>query len=89
MAQWLALQCSAKAIQDIFPGRQNIYLLFNSDIVDFLFKTSGGRDRRPNFVIFVCGGGVEQKVLFRAGCFPGFIQGWGTQGESKISSFSF
>ena len=28
-------------------------LLLNPDIVNLLLKTSGGRDRRPNFVIFV------------------------------------
>ena len=28
-------------------------LLPNSDIVNFLLKTNEGRDRRPNFVIFV------------------------------------
>ena len=38
------------------------------------------------------GGEVEQKVSFRASCnrifcVPSFIQGWGTQGESKISFF--
>ena len=32
---------------------QNIYLLFNSDIVDFLFKINERRNRRPKFVIFV------------------------------------
>ena len=29
-------------IQDRSLGGQNIYLVFNSDIVDFLFKTNGG-----------------------------------------------
>ena len=65
--------------------RQNINLLFNSDIVNYLLKTNGGRDKRPNLFFllllllllfyslerFKCrwvdGGGVEQKVLFRAG----------------------
>ena len=28
-------------------------LLFNSDIGNLLIKANGGRDRRPNFVIFV------------------------------------
>ena len=40
---------------------------------------------------WVGGGGVKQ-VLFKAGrncifCIPDFIQGWRTQGESKISPF--
>ena len=51
-------------------------LLPNSDIVNFLLKTNEGRDRRPNFVIFVVflcsncrqvgGGSLGQKVLLRA-----------------------
>ena len=31
------------------------------------------------------GGGVKQKVLFRAGCFPCFIQEWGMQGDTRIN----
>ena len=31
-------------------------LLFNLDIVNLLVKTNGGRDRGPNFVIFVVWG---------------------------------
>ena len=39
-------------------------------------------------------GDVEQKILFTTGCnrtfcVPDFIQGWETQSEFKISSFSF
>ena len=60
-----------------FLEGQSIYLLFNSDVVNFLLKTNGGRDRKPNFVLFlgwsalIVGGWVsrdevEQKVLFRA-----------------------
>ena len=30
-------------------------LLFNSNIVKFLLKTNGGRDRRPNSVVLVVG----------------------------------
>ena len=30
-----------------------MYLLLDSDIVSCLIKTNGGRDRRPNFAIFV------------------------------------
>ena len=32
---------------------ENVNLLFDSDMVNLLLKTSGGRDRRPNFVILV------------------------------------
>ena len=28
-------------------------LLFNFDVVNLLLKNNGGKDRRPNFVIFV------------------------------------
>ena len=63
--------------QFCFQAGQSIYLLFNSDVVNFLLKTNVGRDRKPNFVIFVgwsalivggwvSGDEVEQKVLFRA-----------------------
>ena len=30
-----------------------MYLLLNCDIVNFLLKTNLGKNRRPNFVIFV------------------------------------
>ena len=36
-----------------FPKRQITYLLLNSNIVNYLIKTNGERDWRPNFVIFV------------------------------------
>ena len=36
-----------------FTGEQDVYWLFNSDVVNYLLKTTGERDRRPNFVIFV------------------------------------
>ena len=80
-----------------FPGRTKC-LSFNSDTVDLMFNTNQGRDRWPNFCYFCSlkcfncwwvGGGVEQKFLFRAGCFPGFIQRWRKQGGSKVSFFSF
>ena len=63
-------------VRDCFPGGDNTDLLPNSDIVNFLLKTNEGRDRRPNFVIFVVflcsncrqvgGGGLGQKVVLRA-----------------------
>ena len=37
----------------LFPGAQNLTLLFNFDIVNFLVKLNGRRNRRPNIVIFV------------------------------------
>ena len=36
-----------------FPARENMDLLFNSDIVNLLLKGNGGSGRRPHFVIFV------------------------------------
>ena len=36
-----------------FLRRGGCDCLFNVDIVNFLLKNNGGRDRRPNFVIFV------------------------------------
>ena len=33
-------------------------MLFNSDAVNRLLKTNGGRDRRPNFVIFLVWSGL-------------------------------
>ena len=38
---------------DRFPRWREVYLLFNSDIVNYILKTTKGRDRRPNFVKFV------------------------------------
>ena len=40
-------------VRDRFPERQNMNLLFDSDIVNLLLKTSRVRNRRPSFVIFV------------------------------------
>ena len=36
-----------------FLRRGGCDYLFNVDIVNFLLKNNGGRNRRPNFVIFV------------------------------------
>ena len=35
------------------PGGKKMDLLFNSEKVNLLFKTNGGRDRRSNFFILV------------------------------------
>ena len=45
VAQWLAVKISHLAIKDRFPGGQNICFLFNSDIVNYLLKTNGARDK--------------------------------------------
>ena len=44
---------SSSAVRDRFPGGENMNLLFNSDKVKLLLKNNGGRDRKPNFVVFV------------------------------------
>ena len=33
---------------------QNINLLFNSDIINYLLKTNGGKDKRPNLIFVFC-----------------------------------
>ena len=38
--------------EDRFPGGPEVHLLFNSDIVNSLLKTTGG-ETRPAFVIVV------------------------------------
>ena len=43
MAQLLTLKSSTLLVRDRFSGGQSIYLLFNSDIEDFLLKTNGGK----------------------------------------------
>ena len=49
----VAPQSSTLEVRDHFPGGASIYLLFNSDILNFLLKTNVGRHKRLNFVIFV------------------------------------
>ena len=62
-----------------FPGKAKYLFAFHFlTMWTFCSKLIGGRGRRPNFVTFVVwdaliiggvgGGGVERKVLFRAGC---------------------
>ena len=44
---------SNPAVQDRFSGGENMNFLLSSDIVKLLPKTYAGRNRRPNFDIFV------------------------------------
>ena len=67
-------------VQDRFPGGENIDLLFNSDIVNFLLETNRGERQKAFFFSlfffiyslkcsncqWVGGGGLRQKVIFRA-----------------------
>ena len=41
-ALWLALANLISVDGDRFPGGQEVYLVFNSDIVNYLLKTTGG-----------------------------------------------
>ena len=43
-------------VSDRFPGGQNTHILINFDIMKFLLKTNDGRDRGPNFAIFLVWG---------------------------------
>ena len=100
----VALQSLIPEIPNRLPRWARLYLLFNSDFVDFLLETKVGRHRRPNFVIFVVSGAYIidwwvvvvssrnfylEHLLNRIYCVAGFIQRWGTQGESKISPYCF
>ena len=83
-----------------FPRWQD--LLFNLIFQTFC-KKSIGRERQKALYCYFCSlewfncwwvgdCGVEKKAFFRDGwncifCVSGFIQGWGTQGESKLPSF--
>ena len=53
MAEWLANQVTVQVNEVRSLVRENVLLLFNSDIMNLLLNTNGGRNRKPNFVIFV------------------------------------
>ena len=59
MAYWLASPSINLAVQDCLSRGENMDLLFDSDIVNFLLKTKGGRDRRPNYVNVVVWGALR------------------------------
>ena len=84
VASWLANQSSNSVVQDRSPGGEDMDLLFNSDIVNLLLKTNGGRHRKPNFVIF---------VVWSAVIVDGWIVvAWSRKsclGPAEISSFMF
>ena len=77
-------QSSNSAVRYRLPGGEDMDLLFNSDIANLLIKANGGRDRRPNFVIFVIWtalivGGWVVVAWSRKSCL----------GPAEISSFVF
>ena len=53
VALLLTLESLTSVDGDRFPGGQEAYLLFNSDIVNYLLKATVGRGRRLNLLIFV------------------------------------
>ena len=53
LTYWLARQSLTTEVRVPFPGGQNIRKIVSSDIRNFLLKTNQGRDRGPNFAIFV------------------------------------
>ena len=53
MVEWLRNQVIVQVIEVRSLPRENIFLLFNSDIVNLLLNTNEGRNRSPNFLIFV------------------------------------
>ena len=46
MVIYLPNEISAPAGRDCFPGGENMYLLFNSDILNLLLKTNGGETKK-------------------------------------------
>ena len=86
-----------------FPEGATIQLLFNCDIVNFLLKTNV--ENTESLILLFLKSGVfklsfggcwcceaEGLIQSRLKLYPlcsCFIQGWGKQGESKISSFRF
>ena len=74
MAEWLTNQFTIVVLERSLT-RENMYLLFNSDIVNLLLNNNGGKNRRPIFFFFFSSeyfycwwvgvGGVEQNTLFR------------------------
>ena len=72
----LWMRTPALAVRVQLPLGWNTYLLFNTDIVNFAWKTDDGEAKSIVLLIFVLcwclnlqwmrGGGVGQKVLFRA-----------------------
>ena len=69
--------------RDCFPGGQNIYLLFNFDIVNSLLKTYGGRERRPNFVNIVVWGALTVGWVVVVRSRKSYL------GPAKVASFVF
>ena len=53
VSEWLANQVTVQVNEVRSQIRENVFLLLNSDIMNLLLNTNGGRNRKPNFVIFV------------------------------------
>ena len=66
----------------MFPRRAGNIFTFNSDIVNYLLKTTRGRDGRPAFVIF-----VVWSVLIAGGCVVVVWRRKSCLGPAEITSF--
>ena len=53
IASWLASPSFNSAFSDRLSRGVNMDLLFDSDIVNLLLKTKGGRDKKPNYIYVV------------------------------------
>ena len=51
VAHWLSNQISVQMIQDRFSVRENMYLIFSSDIVNLLLKTNA--EETEGLIIFI------------------------------------
>ena len=86
-----------------FPGSAGSTFVFQFCYCELPLKNHCGNDRRPNFIIFlvwsaliaggwVGGGGIEEKILFRAGWNSAFVclvlfKDWGRRVSPRIYFF--
>ena len=62
----LGIECFRR-IEIVSQKGQNINLLFNSDIVNYLLKTNAGRDKRPDLFFCCCFFSVVWSALIVGG----------------------
>ena len=73
MAEWLTNRFTVQVDEVRSPASENMFFLFNSDIVNlFLNNNGGGRNRRPNFDIFV----VSYTLIFGGWVLVGVLVVW-------------
>ena len=81
-ALWLTRESFKSVDGDRFAGWKEVYLIFDSDIVNYFLKITEGRDRMPNCVI--C---VVSRALIGSGR---VVVAWSRKcclGPSEIASF--